>query len=102
MNIEFTDKNLEQLCTKGYAKVFPDIPNAVIEDFLYVLTIADSASCIEDLINPPPYKGLLLQDGSYKIALYDGWILNLCVEISNNGNKISVIRLSKLNGGNDE
>lgn len=102
MNIEFSDKNLEKLCTKGYAKAFPDISNDVVEDFLCVLTIADSASCIEDLINPPPYKGLLLQNGSYQIALYDDWILNLYVEISDNGNKISVISLSKSNGGNNE
>lgn len=102
MNIEFIDKNLEQLCTKGYAKEFPNISNDVVEDFLCVLSIADSASCIEDLIKPPPYKGLLLQDGSCQIALCDGWTLNLFVEISDDGNKMTVVSLSKANGGNDE
>lgn len=102
MNIEFIDKNLEQLFAKGYAKEFPNISNDVVEDFLCVLSIADSASCIEDLIKPPPYKGLLQQDGSYQIALCGGWILNLYVEISDDGNRITVVSLSKANGGNDE
>lgn len=102
MSIEFADKNLVKLYTKGFSKEFPNISNDVVDDFLCVLAIADSASCIEDLIKPPPYKGLLQQDGSYQIALYGGWILSLYVEISDNGNKITVVSLSKSSGGNNE
>ncbi len=93
MTIEFCDKDLQELYCKGTSEKFLGISKDVLESFLIALTIAGSASVIEDVLNPPPFKGLLQKDGSITVLLCNGWELNFFLKISDNENKISVVSL---------
>lgn len=102
MSIEFCDKNLEELYNKGYSKGFLEISKKTLRAFMIALSMAESAASINDVLNPPPFKGLLHENGLITLMLYDGWELNFFLEIfGNNQNKISVVSLilSQNSGG---
>ena len=102
MSIEFCDKNLEELYNKGYSKESLEIPKKIFKSFMMALSMAESAASINDVLNPPPFKGLLHENGLITLMLYDGWELSFFLKIfGNNQNKISVVSLifSKNSGG---
>lgn len=100
MSIEFRDKNLQELYCKGVSEKFLGIPNNVLNSFFSTLTIAGSASVMEDILNPPPLKCVPQKDGSITVLLCDGWELNFFLKISDNENKISVVSLISANKEN--
>ncbi len=93
MSIEFRDKNLQELYCKGTSEKFLGIPSNVLRLFFSALTIAGSASVMEDVLNPPPLKCVPQKDGSITVLLCDGWELNFFLKISDNENEISVVSL---------
>ena len=95
MNIEFSSGGLKELYINGMAKGFAGIPKSVLDSFMLALSMAESASAVDDILNPPPFKGMLQKDGSITLLLCSGWTMNFFLTISgSNGNKKSVVSLN--------
>lgn len=95
MNIKFSSDDLKELYINGMSEGFAGIPKSVLDSFMRALSMAESASVIDDIMNPPPFKGMLQKDGSITLLLCNGWTMNFFLTISgNNENKISVVSLN--------
>ena len=99
MEVQFCDGSMQELYSKGFSNGYPDIPQHIVKDYLIALTMARAASCVEDIIQPPPFKGLLQDDGSCRLFLRDGWQLDFLLELTDSGNRITVISLTHINEG---
>lgn len=95
MNIDFSSNDLKELYLNGMSEGFSGIPKNVLDSFMRALSMAESASELDDILNPPPFKGLLQKDGSIMLLLCNGWTMNFFLTITGNGeNKISVVSLN--------
>ena len=95
MNIKFSNNDLKELYLNGMSEGFSGIPKSVLDSFMRALSMAESASELDDILNPPPFKGLLQKDGSIMLLLCNGWTMNFFLTITGNGeNKISVVSLN--------
>lgn len=95
MNINFSSNDLKELYLNGMSEGFSGIPKIVLDSFMRALSMAESASELDDILNPPPFKGLLQKDGSIMLLLCNGWTMNFFLTITGNGeNKISVVSLN--------
>ncbi len=90
MDIEFCDKKIQELYSKGYVTDLYEMSNKAIDDFFVALSMANSATNMDDL-NFPPYRRRLQKDGSCTLFLRDGWKIKFFVKFSDEGNKIKVI-----------
>ena len=96
MKIKFSDKDIEQLYTKGFCDSYRGISNSSLDAFLKAFVMAENASCLEDVIKPPPYLGRQNKDGSISLFLKEGWFLTFTLKISDEENEVSVIGFSQI------
>ena len=97
MNIEFKNKHLVDLYSKGKSKKYPLATN-IIRKFFVVVAILESANDIYDLWNEPPLKFEKLKgfDNRYSARLNQQYRLEMEIDWKNHEKTIGIILISEI------
>ena len=95
LKVRFEDNDLAELYTKGFSDAYKEVTNKDVEDLRKTIFMAAMAKCWEDIINYPPYEGILISDKQCNLFFGSGWQLELSIKFLDEGNKVYVVSLSK-------
>lgn len=81
MEIDFVNKDLEELYTKGRSKKYKEVPLNIVQKMVRAVEVLKSASSIQEIWKFPAYKFEKLQSNDrYSMGMNIVWRLELTVK----------------------
>jgi proteic killer suppression protein len=98
VKVEFINKGLEELYTKGTSKKFSKVPPEIARKLVRAVDVLESSSNIQDIWKFPAYKFEKLEGNErYSMRLNRRWRLELTVRwVDDTKNTVDVIKLVDL------
>lgn len=81
MEIDFVNKDLEELYTKGRSKKYKEVPLNIVQKMVRAVEVLKSSSSIQEIWKFPAYKFEKLQGNDrYSMRMNIVWCLELTVK----------------------
>ena len=81
MEVDFLNKDLEELYTKGRSKKYKDVPPDIVHKMVRAVDVLESCSSIQEIWKFPAYKFEKLQGSErYSMRMNIVWRLELTVK----------------------
>ena len=98
MEVDFLNKDLEELYTKGRSKKYKDVPLNIAQKMVKAVEVLKSSSSIQEIWKFPAYKFEKLQGNDrYSMRMNITWRLELTVKwIDETKTQVEIINLEDL------
>lgn len=98
MEIDFVNKGLEELYTKGRSKKYKDVPLNIAQKLVKAVEVLKSSSSIQEIWKFPAYKFKKLQGNErYSMRMNITWRLELTAKwIDETKTQVEIINLEDL------
>ena len=98
MEIDFVNKGLEELYTKGRSKKYKDVPLNIVQKLVKAVEVLKSSSSIQEIWKFPAYKFKKLQGNErYSMRMNITWRLELTAKwIDETKTQVEIINLEDL------
>lgn len=98
MEVDFLNKDLEELYTKGRSKKYKNVPPNIVHKMVRAVDILESCSSIQEIWKFPAYKFEKLQGNErYSMRMNIVWRLELTVKwIDETKTQVEIINLEDL------